>query len=461
MSRQSRARWSGAAWPFGGLVLAVLGLVSCGSPAKPAPSIQVGDRRELPAVSVAPADAGGSRSPSASPAPPAFPRAGAVGALSEGERIADLTALAVGDRFLLAWVTYFDGGGPALRASSRGPAKKGATPGPQQQRGATVVVRALDAEGEALGAANVISVKADSIGGVSLAAGASAQGDAGLAWVGKDAGIGQVFVTRLSRSGEKQAQRMVTRSKEGCSDVALVRHKDGFVVAYIDSRDGLPGVYTVKVGKDLQRIGNERLVAQVKGEASDVRMIARGEDLVVAWAEARRDPDLHGVFAARLLAADLAVRGDPARVVLGPQHARGIELAAVGEGLALGWVEDAGPGTGAATTSEKTAMLVGLDFALRAAGEPVRVALPAQASSLALECDRSCRVVVAGSEGENLAFYGFLFERGAPQPAARLTAIAGVSTEDANPVVARDWLFFAEDNLRGSGRIRKAKLAWR
>ena len=52
-------------------------------------------------------------------------------------------------------------------------------------------------------------------------------------------------------------------------------------------------------------------------------------------------------------------------------------------------------------------------------------------------------------------------EGGAPPPAARLTSIAGVSTEDTNPVIARDWLFFAEDNLRGGGRIRKAKLAWR
>ena len=70
-------------------------------------------------------------------------------------------------------------------------------------------------------------------------------------------------------------------------------------------------------------------------------------------------------------------------------------------------------------------------------------------------------MIVAGSEGEDLAFYGFLFEGGAPQPAARLASVAGVSTEDTNPVVVRDWLFFAEDNLRGAGRIRKTKVAWR
>jgi hypothetical protein len=454
------ARWSGDDLLLGALLIAVAGLGSCASSAKTvSPTPQVGDRRELPPVLVAPVDAGPPRRPSVAETPPSpFPRASRLGALAEGERIADLAVLAEADRFLLAWVTYFDGGGP-LRASARASGKRGVTPAPASQRGASVVVRALDADGEALGNPNVISIKADSIGGVSLAPSTSAQGDAGLAWVGKDAGIGQVFVTRVSRNGEKQAQRMVTRSKEGCSDVALVRDKDGFIVAYVDSRDGLPGIYVARIAKDLQRVGNERLVAEAKGEASDVRMIARGQELVIAWAEARQNPQLHGVFAARLLAADLAVRGDPARIVLAPQHTKGIELAAFGEGVTLGWVED--PAPGAAESALKTAVLVGLDGGLHVIGGSVRVALPAQASSLALECDRVCHVVVAGSEGDELAFYGFPFEGRPPSPATRFASIAGVSTEDSNPIVVRDWLFFAEDNLHGAGRIRKTKLAWR
>jgi hypothetical protein len=456
MSWPFGATWLGGVLRLGALAGAVFGLGSCVS-AKPTPAAQLPDRRELPVVPVASAPSGSQQAPPAPPAPPAFPRASALGALTEGERIADLAVLAGPDRFLLAWVTYFDGGGP-LGASPRGRGKRGAATSPAQQRGATVAVRALDAEGEALGSANIISVKADSIGGVSLAAGTSPQGDAGLAWVGKDAGIGQVFITRLSRTGEKQAQRMLTRSKEGCSDVALVRHKDGFIVAYVDSRDGLPGVYVARVGKDLQRVGNERLVAEAKGEASDVRMIARGEELVVAWAEARQGPELYGVFAARMLASTLAVRGDPVRIVLAPQHVKGIELAPFGEGVALGFIEDSAAAT---TSAAKTAVLVALDVALRSTGDAVRVPLPAEPSSLALECDRACRVVVAGSEGEELTFYGFLLEGGRPSPATRLASIAGVSTEDTNPVVARDWLFFAEDNLRGAGRIRKAKVAWR
>jgi hypothetical protein len=434
-----------------------LGLIACGS-TKASPGSMVSDRRDLPAVPVAPLDAGAAPSAAERPPPPAFPRALALGALAEGERISDLAVLSQADRFLLAWVTYFDGGGPPVRAAPRG-AKQTAAP-PAQQRGASVVVRVLDGNGETIGASNVISVKADSVGGVSLAAAPSGQGEAGLAWVGKDAGVGQVFVTRLSRSGEKQAQRMVTRSKEGCSDVALVGHKDGFIVAYVDSKDGGPGVYVAKVGKDLQRIGPDRLVSRAKGEASDVRMLARGDELIVAWAEARQSPELYGIFAARVLASDLTMKGDPTRVVLAPRQAKGIELGALDDGVALGWVEDSATGAAATPNATKTAALIRLDSALRGNAEPIRVALPVQPSSLALDCDRPCRVVVAGSEADELTFYGFLFDGKLPQPAARLASIPAVSTEDANPVVARDWLFFAEDNLHGAGRIRKAKLAW-
>jgi hypothetical protein len=451
--------WRGA--PLCAVALAAAFTVSCGSSqSNPTPPV-LADRRDLPPVRVIPIEAGAlSTAQPVTLPPPAFPRTIAFGALADGDRIADLAALATSDRYLLAWVTYFDGGGGALRAA---PApKKGARATKpdksQDKQGAAVMARALDAQGESIGGANVISLKGESIGGVSLAPSVAA-GEAALAWVGKDAGIGQVFITRLSRSGEKQQQRMVTHSKEGCSDVALVPHKDGFVVAYVDLRDGEPGIYLTKVGKDLQRVGAERLVARAKGEASEVRMIARGDEVVIAWAEARQNPEVHGIFIARHGAADLAPRSDPARIVLASQHNKGIELTSFGDGALLAWIEESAP---AATgqSSPKTAVLTRLDSWLRAA-EPARVSLAAQPSSVALDCDTTCRVVVAGAEKDELAFYGFRSDGAATEPAARLASIPGVSTEDTNPVVARDWLFFAEDNLHGAGRIRKAKLAWR
>ncbi len=80
---------------------------------------------------------------------------------------------------------------------------------------------------------------------------------------------------------------------------------------------------------------------------------------------------------------------------------------------------------------------------------------------MALDCDRVCRVVAPVDEHGELALYGFSFDRtGSDVAPQRLFSITGVSTEDTSPVLVNDWLFFAEDNLRGGGRIRKAKLAW-
>src|SRR5690348_2721483 len=109
------AKWLGVLGLGGTLAIAVVALGSCGSASKPAATgPELGDRRALPPVNVTPVDAGTGRNSAvatpAPPPPPAFPRASALGALAEGERIADLAVLPQADRFLLAWVTYFDGG---------------------------------------------------------------------------------------------------------------------------------------------------------------------------------------------------------------------------------------------------------------------------------------------------------------------------------------------------------------
>ena len=84
-----------------------------------------------------------------------------------------------------------------------------------------------------------------------------------------------------------------------------------------------------------------------------------------------------------------------------------------------------------------------------------------QADSVALDCERVCRVVVPVAEHGELALYGFSYAPAQrPGTPRRFATFTGVSTEDTSPVLVKDWLFFAEDNLRGGGRIRKAKLAW-
>jgi hypothetical protein len=379
-------------------------------------------------------------------------------AFGEGERIADLTGLAVGERMLLAWVTYFDDGAAALRRKGSRPSSKAASPGAEpSKQGASVLVRPLDKDGEALGPAKVVSVKAVSSGGVALARASGSGSEVGLAWVGIDGGVGQVFVTRLSDTGDKQAQRMVSHSKTGCSDVGIATVTDGFVVAWVESKEPKTEVFVAKVGKDLARVGAERRVAEAKGEASDVRVVRRGDDVLVVWNDARKDGD-GGVAAARLLTADLTVRGDPAVVVSATHHPRGLELSPFGDGVEVAWVED-GPSSGNAPT--RSLFRARLDASTRSSAGKVAVPAIVDPTSVALDCDRVCRVVAPVDEHGELALYAFSFD-GTQQELApkRLFSIAGASTEDTSPILVNDWLFFAEDNMRGGGRIRKAKLAW-
>jgi hypothetical protein len=70
-------------------------------------------------------------------------------------------------------------------------------------------------------------------------------------------------------------------------------------------------------------------------------------------------------------------------------------------------------------------------------------------------------VIVSAAENDELAIFGSFYDGASIAPHVRLASIRSVSTEDTNPVVSKEWLFFAEDNLHGQGRVRKAKLAWR
>jgi hypothetical protein len=442
-----------------------LAVAACGAPSRSADAVSpASERRSLPAITLAPApsaiamaDAGAGAEVS-----PAFPRLASLEAFGEGDRIADLSSLAVARRTLLAWVTYFDPNSLPAARPSRARGAKPAPSAPPTKVGASVLVRALDERADPVGPATVISVKAQSVGGVALAA---AGDEPALAWVGIDAGVGQVFLTRISTSGEKQAQKMITHSKGGCTDVALAAAFGGYVVGWIEPHDATAVVNVVKVSKDLAKIGAERKVADAKGDASELHLLAKGDELWLAWNEVRPDAALSGIFGARLKAPDLASIGDLLRVATTAPHARGLDLAAAGEGALLAWIEDdtrsRGAGTSPAKLEKRSIVLASLDASMHFAGDPARPALASDPTAIALDCRQGCRVVVSSADQEQLLLDGFGFQNGRADPTSRLLAIAGSSTEDTSPVLVGDWLFFAEDNLHGAGRVRRGKILWR
>ncbi len=147
----------------------------------------------------------------------------------------------------------------------------------------------------------LISLNALSIGGVALAP-APAVGnhppDTLLAWVGKERGEPQVFVTKLGPDGKKLAQKGVTviarkkQTKNGLpsepSDVAAAFDgQDGWIVAWVDTRDGDAEIYVAKVDRSMTKVIPDKRITEVVGDASDVQILVHGKETWLAWSDSR------------------------------------------------------------------------------------------------------------------------------------------------------------------------------
>src|SRR5262249_5406622 len=151
----------------------------------------------------------------------------AVTALFDGDHLARVAATDVpGSGALTAWVTY------VLEASGPHIAKRKGKKEDEEGPSAALSVRSIGAGGAA-GKTVQISKKAVSEGGVALAPAPPARDgkkpEIALAWVARERGEAQVFVTKLGPDGEKLAQKGVTvvsRKRKGmppteAADVAI------------------------------------------------------------------------------------------------------------------------------------------------------------------------------------------------------------------------------------------------
>jgi hypothetical protein len=424
--------------------------VGCGPSHKPPATGSAAERAAFVAAasarSVANAPPKASASPSA-PEPPGLAVSSSE-ALAPGARIADLTAARLAGRMLLAWVTYVD------QVPDQG--KKGT---PSAGRAASVVVRALDDRGEPARPAAVISSRADSVGGVAIAADASGA-DAGLAWTGVDQGRTQVFLTRVGPDGQKKAQRMVSHGKGAASDVAVAGTADGWVVAWVETREKEVEVHAATVSAKLDKVGIDRVVTSHQGDASEVRILVRGDAVLLAWADARAGQGSSDLYTARLAASDLGWRGDEVRLSSKPDHARGVRLAARGDDALIAWIER--PAESPAAPTPPAALIARLDASGRLRASPMRIPLAIAAGSIGIGCDRAaCKVALASTGGDALDLSGLVWDASGPIPRPRkIASFDRVATEDVSLNVVGEWLFFAEDNLKGAGRIRRLRVGW-
>ncbi|XXX76647.1 hypothetical protein WMF30_54265 [Sorangium sp. So ce134] len=428
------------------------------------------------------------------------PRATAVRALAEGDPLAKVAAAELdGGAALAAWVTYFVEG--ASDAAPRG-----------QDLSATLAVRAASPGG--LGKLNVLSQKASSLGGVAVATappsadpkakGGAAQRESVIAWVARERGETQVYVTKVDAAGAKLAQKKLTtapRKKPGgaaseASDVAIAYDgAGGFVVAWVDTRDGNAEVYAARVDRALNRTAPDRRITNAPLDAAEVQVAVRGQEAWLVWSDARPAGDAAAgggagaaggeatgdVFFARLDAKTLQRIGDETRLHASPEHSRSPVLAPYEGGVLVGWVDEpagegaaaggggaaAGGGGAAAGGPGGIARLVRLDNSGAMQGPPVTVAGPdgASVASIALACDQVCRGVLASAPGDSVALSAFTLAPGeAAAPSLKpLAWLTGSASQDVSPVLAGRSgasLFFADDAVSGSGRVRWMTIAW-
>lgn len=401
------------------------------------------------------------------------PFARAVTSIYDGEHLAKVagTELA-GGTTLAAWITYFIESNEAAQGKS---AKKG-------EPLAVVGVRTVSPTGT-LGKPQIISNHAVSIGGVALARTPAAD-EAALAWVARENGETQVQLAKLTADLGKITQKPLTSVKRKApkgqaaseaSDVAIVYAPasdpkggadDGWIVAWVDTRDGNAEVYVARVDRSLRKVVADRRITEAPGDSAEVQLVMRGNEVVVVWSDARQHPDEGNgdMYAMRLEARTLREVGPALRLFASSGHSRSPSVALAGDNVVVAWIEDA---TADAASADAGVRLATIDSRGALAGAPIllRGDDGTTTSSVALACTGGrCRGVSASAIRESMQIDAFEWNPGAP-PGRRktLVALSGGANADVSPAFSgpsANGLLFGDDSVGGSGRVRFVSIGW-
>ncbi|MRG92840.1 hypothetical protein [Polyangium spumosum] len=405
------------------------------------------------------------------------PRPLGVTALYDGEHLARVAAAErPSGGSLAAWVTYHIEGNSDV---GRRPARK-------DEPLATVGVRAVSAAGVP-GKTQILSRRGLSIGGVAIA---SAPGgkveESALVWAARDKNDAQVQIAKLGPEGDKLAQKPLTTitrkpNKDGVpsevSDVAVAyappsepgkSTDDGFIVAWVDTRDGNAEVYAARVDRTLRKVVQDRRITEAIGDSAEVQIVVRGKETLLVWSDARSNPedgsgDIHVV---RLDTRTLQKVGPETRIFASPAHSRSPSVALAGDRVVVAWIEEAAPDA-KPEASEAGVRIAVIDERGANVGTPrlVRGEEQSAVTSVAVTCAASkCRGVLTSALRESMLLDAFEFAPGAPPgPLKALAALTGGANADVSPSFAgREGtsLFFGDDAVGGTGRVRFMTIGW-
>lgn len=376
------------------------------------------------------------------------PRVASLELAGKSEPLSDVALARVGSASLAAWVTYFDPAAPLEKLAK--PAADGRLDPPR----ALLQVRAgaLPAE--------TISIRARSLGGVSLAASSSPQPEALLGWTALDFKLPQVFITVVDDKGKKLRQRMLTRAPGEKSDVAVAASGDGWTVAWVDERSGDPELYAARVNRLLQNVGPEKRITTATGAAAEVALLPRGQDVLAVWSDARdkAQPGVGDIYAALLKGSDASLSGSEQIVAKTPRHSRSPALAAMGKGALLAWIEETVAPSGQAGEAEVRVVELGADGRPIGSSSALGVSGP---SAVTVDCEGElCRVAVLAQRDGGPELWAAEWSGGkAGSPVRLLNLTSPAPLTIAPGFVGREILL--GDRAGAEGRARRVLVDWK
>lgn len=376
-----------------------------------------------------------------------------------GENLSALDVTTAGTTTFLGFLTHFAEGLGANR-----PPPPGAPGDPKKPTAAHLGVQRLDASGQPTEAPTMISVRAMSAGGLALAPSTKAE-EVCVAWVARDNNVPQVFLTRVGADGKSLMQRMITHSRGDVADVAITASGDGWIVAWVDWRDGNGEVYVARVNGMLVKQGPEKRITQAPGDASDLSLLLVGDELLVSYGDTRDHPN-HATanpYVQKLNAKTLARIGEERRVDSSEFHAKGIQLSRLGQDVVMAWLTQSSPASPEAERGAAKVSRLDVDT-LRLLGEPNSLgtdgAVPA---SLKLSCEKdACHGAMMVSVSGYRKLEGFSwFPSTSRVHRGQLARGSGPSAADITPATLDNAVFFVDQGVDGSDRIRRVQVQWR
>jgi hypothetical protein len=366
-----------------------------------------------------------------------------------------LSQIAVGDlngRSLVGYVTDFDPTTPWQKLT------KPAEDGRLEPLRARIALRPFAADGTraALGEEQVLSLRAHSLGGLSLLTDGTGK-DALAVWTGLDKGEPQVFLTSVAADGKRGQQRMLTRKSGEASDTAALLVDGGYLVAWVDERSGDAEVYSSRVSRTLEKGSPEQRITTSDGAASQLTLTRVGGKPYAIWADARaaEEPGWADIYGAFLRPSDAARDGGEHRLSSTRPHSFSPQVSQLGGTSVLAWLEE---GADATPASVRFATLsADGDITGNVSVVPIKAGVP---RGLGLSCqDAGCRVVVTVEAEGRGELHGFEWRPGMEPHVAKLSSLAGPSAVAVAPLVRDDFVYVA-DLRDGQGLVRRLGIEW-